>query len=407
VVGCGAALYVLRRLDARCWWCAAGLASTGVYAAYQAYGPGIRYTQDNRVPGLATVLGLIAFCVLGALLLRPVADRLAIRWAGRRTDEIEVSRRWQLRVGYAVVGLMAALFVFGLGRPVLGANYMNYHGRMIRSYDERSLYWLSWFFTWPGLLLILVGVAAVALSRWRPETWVITLPTLLLLPLFGWHARNSAFLMWWARRYVSYLLPGVILLIVLGLVAIWQAGRQVADRLPAGRPARSAASRLAGPLVATGLAAFLMVVYLGQSLPLRQHDEWGGTYDVAKQVAALGGGRQGVFLWQQPRACCGSPPALFAAPLSLEHDQVSTFLPAGDPAHVAEYVRAYLQHFRDQPVFLVYPRRTAPELPGLTVTRVREYTGKLPHWTESSIRRPDRPTRIRYDFTVYRVAQSG
>jgi hypothetical protein len=199
----------------------------------------------------------------------------------------------------------------------------------------------------------------------------------------------------------------MVLLMALGLVAVWQVGRQVADRLPAGRPALSAASRRAGPVVATGLAAFLVAVYLGQSLPLRQHDEWGGTYDIAKQVAALGDGRQGVFLWQQPRSCCGSAPALLAAPLSLEHDQVSTFLPVGDPAHVAEYVRAYLQHFRDQPVFLVYYLQPAPALPGVTVTRVREFAGKLPRWMESSIQRPDRPLQIPYRFTVYRAAQAG
>jgi hypothetical protein len=404
-VACGAALYVLRRLDARGWWFAAGLVPTGLYAAYQAYGPAVGYTRVTVVPGLGTVLGLVAFCVLGALLLRPVADRLARRLAGRRTDEIEVSRRWQLRTGYAVVGLTVALFVLGLCRPLLGSDYVNYRGTMVRTYDEHSLHRLSWFFTWPGLLLILVGVAAVALRRWRPETWVITLPTLLLLPLFGSHAHNSAFLMWWGRRYVSYLVPGMVLLAVLGLVAIWQLGRRVVDRLGADRPARSAAARLAGPLVATGLAAFLAVVYLGQSLPVRQHDEWGGTYGLAQNLAALGGGRQGVYMWQPSRACCGL--SVLAGPMWLEQGQISTPLPAGDPAQVVEYVHEYLQYFRDRPVFLVYPWQTAPVLPGLTLTRVRNFAGKLPHWAESPLKRPDRAVQVPYAFTVYRVAQSG
>jgi hypothetical protein len=388
-VGAGATLYVLRRFDARGWWFAAGLAVVGCYGAYQAYGPAVVYTRDNSIPKLPVIAGLVALCVVGALVLRPVADWASRRWLSRRTDEVTVTRTWQRRLGLTLLGVYLVLFGLEVIRPFFGADYINYLGRSIRSYDERSLYWLSWFFTWPGLLLILVGIGYVALSRWTPAAWVIVIPTLLLVPVYAWHAKNSPFLMWWGRRYVSYALPGMVLLMAFGLAAIWALRHRW---LP----------RVAGPAGAALLTAFLVVIYLHQSLPLRQHDEWGGSYFVASDMAALGNGTQGVFLWQGEQYCCAAAPTLFAGPLWLEQQQISVLLPS-KPAALPGYITAYLRHYPDQPVFLVYEKGAPPAMPGLRVTEVREFVGGLPRWGESSITRPASALQIPYDFTVYRV----
>jgi len=383
-VGAGATLYVLRHFDARGWWFAAGLALVGSYAAYQAYGPAVAYTRGNAVPGLPRIAGLLAVCVGGALVLRPLLGRLATG-----VDAVATSSTWQRRIGLGVVGLYLALFALAVIRPLFGASYADYLGRQIRSYDERSIYWLSWFFTWPGLLLVLAGIGYVALRRWTPAAWIIVVPTLLLLPLYAWHARNSPFLMWWGRRYVPYALPGMVLLMALGLAGVWALRHRW---LP----------RLAGPVSAAVLAAFLLAVYLHQSLPLRQHDEWGGSYFVARDVAALGNGSQGVFLWQGDQYCCSAAPTLFGSPLWLEQGQVSVLLPA-NPAALPGYVTAYLRHFPDKPVFLVYEKGAPPPMRGLRVSVAREFAGLLPRWGESSITRPASGVQIPYHFTVYRV----
>lgn len=405
-VGIGATLYVLRRFDARGWWFAGGLGLVGLYGAYQAYGPAELYTRANGIPKLTVIAGLVALCVVGALVLRPVFDRLSTRVVGRRTDEIEVTPTWQSRLGWAVVGLYVFLFGLALIRPAFGADYINYLGKIIPSYDERSVYWLSWFFTWPGLLLILVGIAAVALQRWTPAVWVMVLPTLLLVPVYMYHAKNSPFLMWWGRRYVSTALPGMVLLMALGLAAVFHLGwryRSVlpaflvraVDRLPLALP------RVASVGAAALTTAFLLTIYLHQSLPLRQHDEWGGSYFVAKDVAALGN-NDGVFLWQRDQYCCAAPPTLFAGPLWLEQGQISVLFPSSDKI-LPGYVKAYVTHFPDKPVFLIYQKGEPPAMPGLTVTKVQEFAGTLPRWGESSITRPASAIQIPYNFTVYRV----
>jgi hypothetical protein len=150
------------------------------------------------------------------------------------------------------------------------------------------------------------------------------------------------------------------------------------------------------------LTAFLMVIYLHQSLPLRHHDEWGGSYFVAHDVAALGNGQQGVFLWQGDQYCCAAAPTLFAGPLWLEQNQISVLIPKSTTA-LPGYVKAYLNHFPGQPVFLIYEKGEPPAMPGLTVTKAREFLGTLPRWGESSISRPAAAIQIPYHFTVYRV----
>ncbi|MBI1757718.1 MAG: hypothetical protein HYR62_00585 [Actinobacteria bacterium] len=385
-IGGLATLHVLRRLDARGWWFAGGLAAVLPYAAYQAYGPAGLYTRLNKVPGLPTVLAAVGVCVVGAVVLRPLLGRLA-----RRVGEITGSDRWQRWLGGGVVAVCVGLFGLGLVRPAFGIDLIMYGKRQIRSFDEQSLYRLSWFFTWPGLLLVLAGVAFVALRRWRPDSWLLVGTTLAFLPLYAWHARNSPYLMWWGRRYVSTVVPGMVLLMALALAGLW---------------ALRGRFRLPARATAGALTAFLTVVYLHQSLPVRQHDEWGGSYFVSRDIAALAGDARGVFLWEPASYCCAAPQSLLASPLWLVQDQLSVLLPGKQDA-VPRYVSAYVAHFTDQPVFLVYEKGEPPAIPGIRATPVREFAGMLPRWDESSIYRPAHQITLPYHFTVYRVTRSG
>jgi hypothetical protein len=271
---------------------------------------------------------------------------------------------------------------------VFGPDYTEYGGQVIRSYDEINVHRLSWFFSWPGLLLVVAGVGFVALRRWSAQGWLVVVPTVGLLTLYAWHARNSPYFMWVGRRFVPTVLPGMVLLIALALAAIW--AWRWKDRARIGIP------------VVVLLVAFLAAVQLKQSLPLRGHDEWRGSYEVTRSVAALSGDRRGIYLWQQG-ACCTTSALLFAPSVWLIADEDSAMLPAA--ARVPAYVEAYAERFPDRALFVVYQGRARPPaMPGLATTVAGRFAGTMPHWQESSISRPGIAEQVPYDFTVYRVA---
>jgi hypothetical protein len=343
----------------------------------------------SGIPSAARVLALIVLCVVGALVLRPVLTPLT-RWLDARWED----RRLQRRVGAVFLAGAGGLFTLGLLRPLFGPDEMRYGPRIIRSYDERNLYRLSWFFTWPGLLLMLLGVAVILLHRWTALNWLVLGLTVGLLVLYAWHARNSPYFMWVGRRFVPTVVPGMVVLIALALAWFWSLRP---------RP-RQQRLRLAGPAVAVGLAGFLAAAQLHQSVPLRSHDEWGGSAGIVRLVAGLSGDQQGVYLWQRAAYCCAAPQSLFASPVWLVANEQSMLLPGKESA-VPAFVRAYVRQFAaDHPVFLVYDHAgRPPAMPGLTVTSVARFTGGLPHWVESSATRPAVAQQIPYDFTVFRV----
>jgi hypothetical protein len=388
-VGILALLWVLRRFDARAGWFAAGLGIVGPYAFWQAYGPARTYTESNGVPGLAVMLGLIAACVIGALVLRPPLAGVVDRFDRLLADD------WA-RLWFGGLVTLAAVGLFALARVrgrLFGPDYVMYGPTRIRSFDEINLQRLSWFFTWPGMLLMLAGIGVVALRRrWWPVGWLVTVPTVALLAFYVWHARNSPYFMWVGRRYIPSVVPGMVLLIALALAALW--AWTVRGRLRVGVP------------LAVALVAFVGGVQLSQSLPLRGHDELGGSYQVVRSVAAVAGSEKGVFLWAPVTSCCTQPSMLFGSPVWLIGGEDSALLPSGP--RVGPYVEQYALTFPDRPLFVVYPAGTAlPRLPGLATTPVRRFAGTLPRWEQSSNHRPDHAEQIPYDFTVYRVTPAG
>ena len=116
----------------------------------------------------------------------------------------------QVRVGAAVVLVAFLLLALGFLRPRLfGANYFIYHGVPTRSYDEQAMARLAWFFPHVAFLLALLGLAVIALRRWSAALWIIAIPLLMLLPVYGYRPRIASQLMWWVRRFVPTILPGL------------------------------------------------------------------------------------------------------------------------------------------------------------------------------------------------------
>jgi len=380
-VAAGCALLAAGRFDGRCAWFVAGLAVTMPHGFLQAYRFAKLYTLSVHLPGAVKVTVAVA-----AGLALAVAVRLAARPLGERAAALAADRRVQLAAGLAVVAGAVGLLALGFLRPRLfGADYFSYNGRVIRSYDEQALRRLSWFFTLPGLALMVAGLALVALRRWVAAAWMLVLPGLLLFPLYAYQAQNSSRLMWWNRRFVPVVLPTVIVLIAVALaVALAWSGRW---RWPV---------RLAG----AAATVLLLAVFLGQSLPLRQHQEFAGSFGTTQRLARLAGDRQGVYLWQ-PQPWPFSPTSLFATPVWLQAGEVSALLPARpNPA----YVRSFVSGFPGQPVFLVAAGGARPAGYGdVPLRRVDRIGQQLPVWEESDTHRPSTARRVPVDFSVWRV----
>jgi hypothetical protein len=382
-IGFGAALLAARRWDGRATWFAAGLAVVVPHAILQAYSLARLYTLGNDVPSLSTVVTLTAVLFAVALVCRfPL--RRPVGWLLGLLEQ----RRAQVAVGLVVVTGAAGLMALGFLRPRLfGADYFLYNGVRIRSLDEQILSRLAWFFTLPGFALMLLGLAVVALRRWSGAVWAVVVPTLLLFSVYAYTAKNSTRLLWWTRRYVPTVLPGILLLVALALAVafVWRFRGRAVLRVPS----------------VLALAA-LVAVFLSQSWPLRGHDEWKGSFEITQRISDLSGDARGVYLWE-PQPCCNGTTQLFATPVWLAHDELSALLPQAVERR-APLVAQYAAHFRGEPLFIVAGRNGLPEgVDPASVTPVAHLTGSLPMWDESDTERPSGAHRVPVDVRVWRV----
>ena len=156
--------------------------------------------------------------------------------------------------------------------------------------------------------------------------------------------------------------------------------------------------RLAAVASIVGLLAF----YLGESWPLRNHDEFGGSFAITKRIAADAGGKQGVFLWQRSPQCCLYAESLFGSAIWLERNQVSALLPKNVQLD-AGYINSFAKGFPGQPVFVVWHGQQQPSLPGVQLTVADRIVTKLAYWQESEIHRPDKATSLTVNFVIYRA----
>jgi hypothetical protein len=381
-----AALLAARRFDSRAFWFAGGMVALLPYGFYQAYHVARTYTLANNVPSLAKVLTAMAAAavVAGVLAWQGSLVQRVIGWAAMP--------RIRFRLGTAFVAVCAVLLAVGrLRLHLFGADYTYYGARRIRSYDEQSVIRLGWFFSQPGLLLMLVGLGYVAWRRWRLDRWLVALVTAGLLTLYCYHLRNSPYLMWATRRFVTSVVPGMVLLMGFGVTLIVVLLR------------RYVRVRYVAVAAATAIIAGLTVFFLSESWPLRGHDENGGSLAVERRIAALSGDQRGVFLWQRSQYCCDAPWQLFGGPLLATLDQSSALMPAsGVPSAVTQYVNYFKASGR--PVFYVADKDgRPPPVSGVASRAVLTLQGRLPHWEETSVSRPKKESSYPYRITIYRL----
>jgi hypothetical protein len=210
----------------------------------------------------------------------------------------------------------------------------------------------------------------------------------VLFPLYGYTASNSTRLLWWTRRYVPTVMPGIIVLVALALAFgfVWRYRGRAVLRIPS-------------VLVLAGLVA----VFLSQSLPTRSHDEWKGSLQIAQQVSDLSPGAQGIYVWEHQQPCCNGPTQLFAIPVWLAHGEVSVLLPA-DPALRTPILDEYQKAFPDRPMFVLADGGGLPTgIDPARVTPVAHITAQLPMWNESDVRRPTGTHDVPVDLLIWRL----
>ena len=380
-----AVIIAVRRWDARATWFAVGLGVVLPHALWQAYSYDAagRYSADNSVPSLPKLAVAVAALLLAGVVLRGIGPRVA----GALTRP-----RIQLRVGAVVTVLAGLLLLLGFLRPALFGQSKEYlNGTLTRTYDEEILARLSWFISTPGFVLMFLGVAVVALRRWGGALWVLTVSLLVFFPVYAYKAHNSTRLMWWSRRYLPTVLPLVLILIALVLGVALTAVLRRANAAWAMR------------VVALGCGVSLIVWFLAESVPLRKHQEFAGSFAISARIAGAAGGKQGVFLWQRSPACCLYAQSLFGSAIWLERDQISALLPA-DRNFDAGYIRKFAKAFPGQPLFVVWHSQQRPDLPGVTLTVADRVLTSLPYWEESDLHRPKKQTSVPVDFVIYRAS---
>jgi hypothetical protein len=375
-----AGLLALGRADARTGWFVGGLVATMPLVLLQTYHVNLAYSLSTDVPGwpvfTAATLGLLAL----GMAVRAASTRPSVRQVLDRASGVLGGPDGAQRIVgiVAVVGFALLLVAFWHRETLLGVDHLIRNQQRIRSYDEQSLIRLSWYLTVPGLVAVVAGLAVVTAPRWRANQFLLAAPGLVLLPLYLWAARNSPQMMWWGRRFVPIVL---VALLVLMAVAIGWLLR------PGGR-------RAIGRQIAGGaLAVFLVVTYLGQSWPLRDHREFGGSYDFVQSVSEVADGNQAVFLWEFPTSGIFDPARTFAGPLWFVEGHHSAFLPRPDPdgdAHPDDWIDVYLDRFgHDHQVFVITRGLEVNldlDLSRLELEAVLHQ--EMPYWEERKERRP-------------------
>jgi hypothetical protein len=193
---------------------------------------------------------------------------------------------------------------------------------------------------------------------------------------------------------VPTVLPGIVVLVALAIAffVVWRWKGRHLTAVPA-------------VLVLGGLTAF----FLSQSLPLRAHDEWKGSFEVTERIAALAGDREGVYLWEYDQGCCAGPTRLFATPVWLQHGQLSGLLASNEAMKVDGNARRTVidltrKAFPDRPLFVVADKGELPEgIDASSVEPVLDITTTLPMWEENDYARPDEAKELPVHVSVWRV----
>ena len=175
---------------------------------------------------------------------------------------------------------------------------------------------LTWFVSLPGFALVLVGLAVVALRRWRAAAWAVVAADAGAVPAL--------------RLQRAELDPAAVVDPALRADRAARDRRgpdRAGDRLPASSGACAAGSLTRGARRRSAWRRWWGCSCRSRCR-VRAHDEWRGSFALTRADRRAGrDGADGVFLWEPEQACCAGPTQLLAIPVWLQHGQLSGLLP--------------------------------------------------------------------------------
>jgi hypothetical protein len=231
-----------------------------------------------------------------------------------------------------------------------------------------------------GMAVMWLGMCVVAFQRWRASLLALVVPGGLLLFVYLYDALVSMRLMWWVRRLIPAVVPAIV--IFMAVACAYALTRRL---------------RIVQVAAAVVLAT-IVVEWTAMSLPLRDHDEMAGSWDMSAAIAALPGDEQGVFLFP-PGENIYSIERNAAGSVWLIFDQIAARI--RQDFEVSD-VEAYQGAFPDKPVFVVTPGEHLPaRLPTDRFTRAGYVADELVIWEETRDHRPSEAVRIPMDVTIW------
>ncbi|MBC8264763.1 MAG: glycosyltransferase family 39 protein, partial [Anaerolineales bacterium] len=187
--------------------------------------------------------------------------------------------KW-IRPAVAVLIVLLALYAYFIRPSTADPQMVYYHpaGGMIRTYNEENLVRLGWYITPLGLLLALGGLIAM-IARETDEGVIFFLGVAML---YGFVFLHSALVnpihIYWIRRYVTVVIPSIMLFISYGLSQISNIQYPISTTLPRIR-------RILSPILAIALAAS----FLRTSLALTEQMPYqGAVWQMSRLAEQLG-----------------------------------------------------------------------------------------------------------------------
>ena len=253
-------------------------------------------------------------------------------------------------------------------------------GRLL---DWNGATWLTWYATWPGLVLAVGGLAtAVMLAFRRDRGVVLLLPVALLLgtvAIYGVDARVAPDHFWAVRRLVSAALPLLALFAGLAVAAAWSR-----PRLRAG---------------AVGVLAVTVALQVYDLWPALRFDEYrgdGATGSPRREAGRAGDARHHAWL--------RNPDGRYGVPLRVRFHRPAVPVFRLDREPLAAWVTDQVAR---RPVRLVTLFGRVPPLPP-SVTAVRESAAaiNLPEFDQTIDQIPRGGHRLRLPLVIYRLVRT-
>jgi hypothetical protein len=304
-------------------WLFAGLAlgaGAGVLEGFVLSGPYLKYLHASLNPlllmSVAVVLGT-AVMVAVARMARPRAwsRRAAARLCSGRVPDVAAVLTVLVMIGFAVRPYLQTVVRVPANADdrvnssfiMLAQRANGLPAEMGRQYSENSLYWVAWYIGVPALLLATAGAALLMrrLLRRRSAEWLLPYAVIAWTTVTTlWRPGITPDHPWAARRLISIVIPGLLLL---ALWALAWAVRQV-RRLGYGR-------EMTGVAALAGVALLIVPIGATSAGLMFTRTEQGEVAAVRSLCTRLGQGASVVIVervtadrfTQVIRGMCGVP----------------------------------------------------------------------------------------------------